>query len=852
MNLRSGTKVAKTRTGSKSKRSMSISGRLLGIAVVVLLVLSALVVLTELIASGEIEEVRKSSLLAANQTKARLVTEYFGNFEAIVQTLAENPWLIQEFQDIAAAFRSPLELAPGESLQTLERDFETYISSTFMPKLPQAYRNLKVADFLQRDARTIKLQQQYIYGNRFAEGSKQLLDQAAEDAYGRAHADIHPLLRSFQDKFAFHDLYLIDPDGNVVYSVFKEIDFATNLNTGPFFNSGLARAFKRTTNIVNTNSLIFEDFEAYGPSGFAPAAFVAMPLVVGTQVVGVLAVQLPLDEINNVLTSGKRWVNEGMGRTGESYLVGRDDVLRTDLRPYIENPQKFLEDLQHTSTEIIILNNVVNYNSPVLQMPVTNEGITTAYTGSVTSLKTLNYLQRPVLAVYNPVFTPFGTWAIVSEMELDEVFEPVTRISQPLIFTTLALVVLLTIQFIVTGRRIQMPLAQAGMALAEISEGRGDLTRDLQIRGSREIESVAENFNNFLSSLRNLIHDIKDRIQKANQVGDALGAAAEETASASHQIAQNLASLTEQMNKLDDIIKSNAQTASEIEATIQDLDRDISRQSKSAEDSASAVEQMAASIQSVSTTIGKRQALSEEMVRTTNVGGQQVQETAELIAQVQDAAVSIGEAVEIIESISNQTNMLAMNAAIEAAHAGEAGKGFSVVAEEIRKLSETTKENTTVINDAIHKSLELITVARTSADNSGMGFAKILENVTAFGETFREIAATMAELSIGSNQVLEAANLLQESSTQSAARSRQMLAGIREITTNTATERDISSVCTSGIQEITSGIQEISRAMAEISEQGQQNRENFLTLQSKIGEFKTDLDIEQELKRLEE
>ena len=154
-----------------------------------------------------------------------------------------------------------------------------------------------------------------------------MLDNASDfSAYSKRHAEIHPIVRSYLEKFGYYDIFLVDHQtGHIVYSVFKELDFATSLKDGPYSNTNFARVFKKAARASQKDFVVLEDYEEYTPSYEAPASFIASPIFNGDKKVGVAIFQMPLDRINKLMTQ-----REGLGQTEETYLIGPDKLMRSD------------------------------------------------------------------------------------------------------------------------------------------------------------------------------------------------------------------------------------------------------------------------------------------------------------------------------------------------------------------------------------------------------------------------------------------------------------------------------------------------------------------------------------------
>ena len=269
------------------------------------------------------------------------------------------------------------------------------------------------AMFAPLDDDAIFLQYQYVRQNPNSLGEKHKLNRASEDKsrYSQLHAEYHPIIRSYLEKFEFHDIFLVDvQSGDIVYSVFKEVDFATSLKNGPYSGTAVAAAFQRCQAASWKDYVAFVDYEKYLPSYEDPASFIASPIFDGQQIVGVLIFQMPIDAINAIMNDRK-----GLGETGEIYAVGSDLTFRSDSR--------YQADLGLETT-------ILSYKADT---PQARNALEKGNTGVG---QIVNYRDQPVLGSWGPITVHESVgaaqetvqWALISEIGLDEVRQPVQAI----------------------------------------------------------------------------------------------------------------------------------------------------------------------------------------------------------------------------------------------------------------------------------------------------------------------------------------------------------------------------------------------------------------------------------------
>jgi hypothetical protein len=220
-------------------------------------------------------------------------------------------------------------------------------------------------------------------------------------------------------------MFLINPKGQVVYTVFKETDFASDLQTGPYRDSNLAGLIRQVIASKEKGFTNLADFAAYAPSYGAPASFIAAPIFSGSQLVGVLAFQMPVDEINNVMTGNQSWQKDGLGSTGQTFLVGSDSLMRSASRFHLNDPNAYLAELRSLGTKEDAIARLRQYGTTILQQPVTSPAVARALAGGTGTMRVVDYRDTAVLSSYAPLQIKGLDWVILSQMDLREAYEPI-------------------------------------------------------------------------------------------------------------------------------------------------------------------------------------------------------------------------------------------------------------------------------------------------------------------------------------------------------------------------------------------------------------------------------------------
>ncbi len=280
-------------------------------------------------ARDALEKAVFDQLTAARQTKARQVETYFRTIHAELRLLATSKMVV----DATREFRIAVDqLDRAGTSPELRQKVSNWYAENFIPGMTRVLgKEPALADYLPVGAAPYYLQYHYIVANPHPAERRKLLDDAGDGSdYSRLHAVYHPLMRAAAATVGFFDFMVADAkSGRLIYTVEKEVDFTTSLQVGPYRRSNVAAAVARCALTPDRSAVCLEDFASYAPSGGAPIAFMGAPVIDQGVVIGVLIAQLSNEEIDNVVTGGRRWRQEGFGDTGEAYLVGPDYLVRS-------------------------------------------------------------------------------------------------------------------------------------------------------------------------------------------------------------------------------------------------------------------------------------------------------------------------------------------------------------------------------------------------------------------------------------------------------------------------------------------------------------------------------------------
>jgi len=457
--------------------------------------------------------------------------------------------------------------------------------------------------------------------------------------------------KKYVDAYGYYDVFLIDAeDGQVIYTQAKESDYGANLKYGSLKDSGLGELFRKVNKL---DRVVFVDMKPYAASNNEPAMFMGAPVYENGQKIAIVAIQISDKAINKIMQS-----RVGYGQTQEDYLVGQDKLMRSN---------SFLDPKGHSLK--------ASFANPS-KGKVDTVASKSALEGKKGTEIIIDYNGNPVLSAFQPLKIGKDlTWAIISEIDEAEVMEvPNSLRDSLLLYAVVLFIVILIIAILVLNKILVKPLKFLEDTVKDLAQGDGDLTQRLKVVGNDEITKISEYVNTFIQKVQTTVREAKQ--------------SSAENSSIAEELSQTSLTIGQKAEEEANIVQGAAQKGKELQIVLN-----------------TSIEEAKETKQDISQT-GKKLEFAKtkltELSKGVNESSESETQMAHKLQQLSTDAEQVKGVLTVIADIADQTNLLALNAAIEAARAGEHGRGFAVVADEVRQLAERTQKSLAEINATIN------------------------------------------------------------------------------------------------------------------------------------------------------
>lgn len=422
--------------------------------------------------------------------------------------------------------------------------------------------------------------------------------------------------------------------------------------------------------------------------------------------------------------------------------------------------------------------------------------------------------------------------------DLSGLAEMVITMMKDLAVVIVIIVVIIGFAVILTTKKLLKPLEILKDTMVGISSGDADLTKRIQLNLHDEIGEVVKGFNMFTDKLQHIVKEMKDSKRDLDTVGDDMNRSIEDATSAIEEILANINSIHSEIQKQSNAVDQTAGAVDEISSNIASLNNMIENQSSGVTQASAAVEEMIGNIGSVSTSMERMARSFDQLGSNANNGFEKLRDVSEKVKQIESESRLLQEANEAIASIASQTNLLSMNAAIEAAHAGEAGKGFAVVADEIRKLSETSTVQSKSIGEQLRQTQDSIANVVAATQEASDAFGVVASELKETAQVVVQVRSAMEEQNEGSRQITDALKMMNDSTVEVRSASAEMNEGNSLILNEVKELQDAAHVIKTGMDEMKIGAEKINETGAALSGVSAKMRNSISRIGTQVDLFK--------------
>ena len=680
----------------------------------------------------------RTQLVSLRDTKRQQIRDELEERVKSLQVLAGQRSTVDAYKQFKAGFYTAgKELSKTNDAEVAKKNLADYVglffNTEYVKRNPGAAPDLTAA-LGALDANQIVMQNVFVVDNPNPLGLKEQMDAPPVDfAYGRAHALFHPGFERAQKLSGYYDIFMIDNDTDtVIYTVFKELDFASALSgNGVSAKSKLAEAYLKVK-AAKPEAVYLSDFSTYLASYDDQAAFAAVPIYDAGKQIGVLAMQYPIDKLTDALSANKGWKSIGLGDTGDVFLVGADKLMRSNARYVLEDKAALfaqLGDKVDAKTKALI----EKKNTSVGLVKIDTDATTQALAGKEGVIEFIDYRGQPAIGAFAPLKIQGLEWAIVAQINQSEANLPIEQLNTSsllrALLIALAVVVVAGLAVTLFLRRFLSPITKLSDTVKAVAGGDsaarsqlvekdeiGDLGRafdtllDDRIAALDKAMEENETINNSAIGLLQGVFQLsnKDLTVRApvtediigtvsasvNQLADEIGTTLVDVRSVANEVRRTSGTLQEQSRFVENAALRERESLNSMAETLSRTTQQLSDVARLSTTSSATALRTATATQAAQTAV-------EGTVRGMDALRESISETEKRFKRLGERSQEISSAVALVNTISERTHVLSLNASMQAATAGEAGRGFAVVAQEVQRLSDSSRQATAQISQLV-------------------------------------------------------------------------------------------------------------------------------------------------------
>lgn len=494
----------------------------LGIQSKLLIMLLAVGVVTSVVVGGvgylsgrdSLRQAALEQLVTIRELRAEQVEREFASIQLGVRLDSRNASAVQGARAFIDGFA---ELQASALEPSQDAELLAYYADQFVPAIEErSGLDFAPEAFVPASPAGQYLQYHYTIGRPYDDYDSGLALQDAGDgsAWAQAGAQYGPYFTGLVEELAYEDLLILDRDANVVYSAYKSVDLGVDMSEEPYTSSALTTAFATVMRDGSLDSVVTTDFERYLPSLNIPTAWVVSPVGTATDIIGAIAIQVPITQINAVMTGDQSWEQQGLGQTGEVYLAGPDALMRSESRLLVESPDEYADTVIASGTPAATAERIIKVAGTVQLQPVDFYAVQQAIQGKTGTATAADYTSPDSLVAYAPLQIDGLDWVIVAHMDESEAFAPVAAFSRTLVLATLAILVGFSALSLLLAQVFTRPVERMLAGVKRVAGG--DLDSRVPVTSRDEFGDLGNAFNDMAGALR-IKQDLIDEQQEENR-----------------------------------------------------------------------------------------------------------------------------------------------------------------------------------------------------------------------------------------------------------------------------------------------------------------------------------------------